>query len=276
MPELPEVEVILHHLHKQVLGGRIEAFLINREDIVRVGFSTASWYIGATIAQISRHGKCLAFACRHSEETRFFVSELGMTGLWFFSPTLASSPQHLHIQLELSQSQKSDLFYWNPRRFGRIWLLDRHEFEEFLQRRFGPDALELNEADFTGIIQNCRGRLKPFLLDQHRLAGIGNIYANEILFRAKIHPFAHGNHLRAMTCQRLFEAMRQTLGEAVQAGGSSIRDFCAPDGTRGHFQRFHQVYHKEHHPCPHGCPVTIRRLPGDRSSFFCPSCQKKS
>jgi formamidopyrimidine-DNA glycosylase len=117
--------------------------------------------------------------------------------------------------------------------------------------------------------------MKPLLLNQHRLAGIGNIYANEILFRANIHPYAQGHQLRLISRQRLHQTMQEILREAIAAGGSSIRDFRAPDGSQGHFQEAHQVYQKDGLPCPHGCSTLIKRLQKERSSFFCPSCQKK-
>lgn len=275
MPELPEVEVILRSLQKQVLGARIVSLHINREDIVRAGGPTAYWYLETTIIDLTRKGKCIIFTCQGPNETRHIVSELGMTGLWFFDPKLAASPQHLHLALTLSGTSAHHLHYWNPRRFGRIWLLNDHELQAFCQRRFGPDALALDEFALIALIKGCRGRLKTFLLDQHRLAGIGNIYANEILFRAGVHPHAHGHRLHRSTYSRLFQATRQVLQEGIEAKGSSIRDFRAPDGSQGRFQVAHLVYQKEGQPCPRGCATPIKRLSGDRSSFFCPSCQKK-
>jgi formamidopyrimidine-DNA glycosylase len=198
-----------------------------------------------------------------------------MTGLWFFHPTLASTPLHLHCHIGLSGARAADLHYWNPRRFGRLWLFALSELEPFIQRRFGSDALDIDEQHFVQLIQSCRGRLKPFFLDQHRLAGIGNIYANEILFRAGIHPQALGSRLKVPSCQRLYHTMHTVLREAIAAGGSSIRDFRAPDGSQGRFQTAHQVYQKAGLPCLHGCPTLIKRLHSERSSFYCSVCQKR-
>lgn len=275
MPELPEVEIIRQSLHRQSLGATIRAIHINRADIVRAGFPTVSWYTDTTIIGLTRRGKCVIFTCQGKHETRHIVSELGMTGLWFFHQNLAASAQHVHVHLMLSGATNPALYYWNPRRFGRIWLLNDQELETFYRRRFGPEVLDMDESTFIEMVKRCRGRLKPFLLDQHHVAGIGNIYANEILFRAGVHPHAHGNRLHHTTCNRLFQTMGQIFQEAIAAGGSSIRDFRAPDGSRGRFQEAHLVYQKEHHPCPRGCQTLIKRLPGDRSSFYCPTCQKK-
>lgn len=275
MPELPEVEVILKHLKGHVLGGTIETFIIQRSDIVRTGHDLIPWFQGSRITNIIRKGKCVIFTCQRSKDTRYFLSELGMTGLWFFHPTLASSPQHLHCHIGLSDARVAELHYWNPRRFGRLWLFALPELEAFMQRRFGSEALDIGEQPFIQLIQGCRGRIKPFFLNQHRLAGIGNIYANEILFRAGIHPQARGYRLGTSSCQRLYQTMHTVLREAIAAGGSSIRDFRAPDGSLGHFQEAHQVYQKAGLPCSHGCSTPIKRMQGERSSFYCSACQKR-
>lgn len=275
MPELPEVEVIRQALDRTILGATILSLKIHRADIVRAGLSTTPWYSHTSIRRLSRRGKCLIVTCEGPKETRHLVSELGMTGLWYYDQDLAPSPQHLHAHLTLSGAKATHLYYWNSRRFGRIWLLNDQELQAFYHRRFGPEVLDLEEPSFTALIKNCRGRLKPFLLDQHRLAGIGNIYANEILFRAGLHPHAQGHRLYQTSLHRLFLATKATLQEAIAAGGSSIRDFRGPDGSRGRFQETHRVYQKTSQPCPNGCGGTIKRLRGDRSSFFCQVCQKK-
>ena len=275
MPELPEVQVILNQLNRHVLGGTIATLTIHRSDIVRTGHDLIPWFQGSTITHIARKGKCLIFTCHRANETRYLLSEQGMTGLWFFSPALASTPQHIHCRIEISGVPATELHYWNPRRFGRLWLFTPPELEAFMHRRFGADAMDIGAQSFIQLIQSCRGRLKPFLLDQHRLAGIGNIYANEILFRAGVHPQARGYRLGVSACQRLYDTMHAVLGEAIAAGGSSIRDFRAPDGSYGRFQQAHQIYQKAGLPCLHGCPTLITRLQSERSSFYCSICQKR-
>ena len=213
--------------------------------------------------------------CQRSQEIRYILSELGMTGLWFFKANLATSPQHIHCQITLSGAKAKELHYWNPRRFGRLWLFEPSGLEAFMQRRFGPDALTITQEAFYTLVHTTRGALKPFFLNQHRIAGIGNIYANEILFRAKIHPSAKGHKLRRTSCKTLHQTMQDVLQEAIIAGGSSIRDFRTPTGALGHFQDAHQVYQRDDLPCSHGCPTLIIRLQKERSSFFCPSCQKR-
>ena len=112
-------------------------------------------------------------------------------------------------------------------------------------------------------------------MHQQSIAGIGNIYANEILFRAKLHPYRIAAGLRAPAIRRLYDVMREVLAEAIEHGGSSVRDFLAPDGTEGQYRYLHLVYNKTDSPCPNGCGHTIRRLKGERSSFYCVACQRK-
>ncbi len=273
MPELPEVEVVLGQLKPRALGTRVQRLALHRSDIVRQGHEHISWFPGSTITDITRRGKCLIFTCQKGDDSRHLLSELGMTGLWLFQASLAASPQHIHASLIYSDDGDCTLHYWNPRRFGRLWLLSPSESEKWCTRRFGPDSLTMNEQTFMGLVRSSRGRIKPWLLNQRQLAGIGNIYANEILFGARIHPNARGYRLTKATCHRLFMTLQTLLQKAINAGGSSIRDFQAPDGTRGKFQDSHQVYQKEGFPCPRGCPTPIQRLQGERSSFFCPACQ---
>jgi len=275
MPELPEVEVVVQHLKRHILGATIKTLTIHRSDIVRTGHFLIPWFYQAKLIQVQRIGKCVVMTCQRSQETRYLISELGMTGLWFFKANLATSPQHIHCRITLSGREARELHYWNPRRFGRLWLFERSGLEAFIQRRFGPDALTISQDDFCRLIQTTRGQLKALFLNQHRLAGIGNIYANEILFRANVHPDAKGHRLRKTSCHRLHQTMQGVLGEAIAAGGSSIRDFRAPNGSQGHFQEAHQVYQKDGSPCPHGCSTLIKREQKERSTFFCPSCQKK-
>jgi formamidopyrimidine-DNA glycosylase len=112
-------------------------------------------------------------------------------------------------------------------------------------------------------------------MHQQVIAGIGNIYANEILFRAGLHPYRTASRLRVSAVRKLYDVMHEVLTQAILDGGSSVRDFFAPDWTEGRYKQRHLVYNKAGSPCPNGCGKTIRRLVGERSSFFCPACQHK-
>jgi len=273
MPELPEAEVVARQLRVHLLGAQLNECLVGRADIVREGLTTLSWYYGAVLEGVERYGKSVALGLRKEDETRYLVAELGMTGLLLFRATQTKYPQHVHVRMSFTGGHESELRYWNPRRFGRISLLDRAGLARYRARRFGIDPLTVPRDEFVRLIQVRRGRLKPLLMHQQVIAGIGNIYANEILFRARLHPNREVHRLRRATIMTLYDTMQTVLHEAISCGGSSVKDFYAPDGTEGHYKRQHLVYGKEGHTCPNRCGRTIRRLQSERSSFYCPTCQ---
>ncbi|OGW68087.1 MAG: DNA-formamidopyrimidine glycosylase [Nitrospirae bacterium RIFCSPLOWO2_02_FULL_62_14] len=277
MPELPEAEVVTRQLRQRILGATMKECWVGREDIVRQGIHTLPWYRSARIARVERYGKCVALACERDGETRYLVAELGMTGLLLFGPLAPRYQKHTHCILTLDGGQASDLRYWNPRRFGRLYLLDRPGLEQFVSRRFGCDPLTVSWNEFRNLVHGRRGRIKPLLMHQQMIAGIGNIYANEILFRARLHPARQACRVNEQALGRLYRVMRQVLAQAIKDGGSSVRDFFAPDGSEGRYQRRHLVYGKAGKRCPFGCGGTIKRIRGadQRSSFYCPVCQRK-
>jgi formamidopyrimidine-DNA glycosylase len=273
MPELPEAEVVAQQLRLHLLGAQLTECLVGRADIVREGLPTLSWYHGAVLEAVKRYGKSVALGFKKEGELRYIVAELGMTGLLLFRGTQTKYPQHVHVRMSFTGGRESELRYWNPRRFGRLSMLDQGGFDRYRARRFGVDPLTVPRNEFVSLIQARRGRLKPLLMHQQVIAGIGNIYANEILFRARLHPNREVNRLRGTTINKLYETMQAVLREAISCGGSSVKDFYAPDATEGQYKRFHLVYGKENHPCPNACGRMIRRLQSERSSFFCPACQ---
>ena len=273
MPELPEAEVVARQLRVHLLGAQLNECLVGRADIVREGLATLSWYYGAVLEGVERYGKSVALGLKKDDETRYVVAELGMTGLLLFRATQTKYPQHVHVRMSFTGGRESELRYWNPRRFGRISLLDRAGLAHYRARRFGVDPLTVPRDEFIRLMEVRRGRLKPLLMHQQVIAGIGNIYANEILFRARLHPNREVHRLRRATILTLYDTMQSVLREAISCGGSSVKDFYAPDGTEGHYKRRHLVYGKEGHPCPNRCGRKIRRLQSERSSFFCPTCQ---
>ena len=275
MPELPEAEVVRRQLQASVAGATIDHIRIGREDIVREGIESLSWYAGARVAEVQRHGKSVVLVCERGAGKRVVVAELGMTGLLLFARESVPSVKHVHMSMRLANGPQPELWYWNARRFGRLHLLDQKAWSAYCQRRFGRDPFTITEVEFVDLIKSCRGRIKAALLNQHRIAGIGNIYANEMLFRSGIHPHARGCRLSKRRIRVLFETMQRVLEEAILMGGSSIRSFVAPDGTRGQFQSRHLVYQKKGAPCPNGCGTRIRGLMDERSSFLCPACQKR-
>ena len=275
MPELPEAEVVRRQLHAAVVGSTIEHIRIGREDIIRRGIESLSWYAGARVVDVQRHGKSVVLVCERDAGKRVMVAELGMTGLLLFSRDSVPSVKHVHVVMSLANGPQPELWYWNARRFGRLYLLDQKDWRVYHQRRFGRDPLTMTDEEFANVIKSGRGRIKALLLKQQRVAGIGNIYANELLYRSGVHPHARGYRLSRKRIRVLFERMQRLLEEAILMGGSSVRSFIAPDGTRGQFQSRHLVYQKKGAFCPNGCGSRIQALMDERSSFFCPVCQKR-
>jgi formamidopyrimidine-DNA glycosylase len=275
MPELPEAEVVARQIGARLAGATLTETWIGRADIVREGFQERGWYPGSILLSAQRFGKSVALEFERQGQIRFIVAELGMTGLLLFPSARPRFPQHIHVRMTFSGAHESELRYWNPRRFGRLSLLDSRGLELYLTRRFGCDPLTVTWEDFLRIVRGRSGRLKPLLMHQQVIAGIGNIYANEILFRARLHPNARASGLPLSTIKQLFDVTRKVLQEAIACGGSSVRDFFAPDGTEGKFKHYHLVYGKEGFPCPNGCGQAIKRVESERSSFFCPRCQPR-
>jgi len=152
-------------------------------------------------------------------------------------------------------------------------LLDQEGLDRYVARRFGYDPLTVSLEDFDRLLKSRRGRLKPLLMHQQAIAGIGNIYANEILFRAGLHPNIQADRLSTARIERLFRVTQEVLQSAIACGGSSVRDFFAPDGTEGQYKQHHMAYGKEGQPCPNHCGHMIRRMQSERSSFYCVICQ---
>jgi formamidopyrimidine-DNA glycosylase len=273
MPELPEAEVVALQIRAHLLGAQFNDCWVGRADIVREGLPTLPWYRGSVLEEVERHGKSVALGFQKDGELRYVVAELGMTGLLLFRATQTKHPQHVHVRMSFTGGREPELRYWNPRRFGRLSLLDRAGLDRYRARRFGVDPLTVTRDEFISLMKARRGRLKPLLMHQQVIAGIGNIYANEILFRARLHPNREVNRLRGAKIDVLYDMMQTVLRESISCGGSSVKDFFAPDGTEGHYKQHHLVYGKEGQPCPNRCGRMIRRLQSERSSFFCPACQ---
>jgi formamidopyrimidine-DNA glycosylase len=273
MPELPEAEVVACQLRAALVGAQLTECWVGRKDIIREGLSSLSWYPGSVLQQVDRYGKSVALQFVKEQAARYLVAELGMTGLLLFPSAQINHPQHVHFWMTFTGGREAELRYWNPRRFGRLSLLDQAGLDRYRARRFGYDPLAVSFEDFHRLITGRRGRLKPLLMHQQALAGIGNIYANEILFRAGLHPNVMASRLPSTRVEGLYHVTQEVLRSAIGCGGSSVKDFFAPDGTEGQFKQRHLVYGKEGQPCPNHCGRMICRLQSERSSFYCPRCQ---
>jgi len=269
MPELPEVETVRRSL-LPIIGARIAAVHVFDARLRRpVGADLPTRLCGRAIHGITRRGKYLLFDL--ADET-YLLAHLGMSGALLLRRGDVGRAPHDHVRLHFADGRH--LTYNDPRRFGILRLGRLAEFDEL--RHVGPDPLT-NEFSLAALATLTRGRKKPIknlLMDQQGLGGIGNIYANEILFCAGLRPGRQARRLTRAELARLFAAVRAVLRTAVDLGGSSISDYRDAAGRPGYFQLQLNVYDRAGAPCPR-CGTTIKRVVhAGRSSFYCPRCQR--
>jgi len=258
MPELPEVETIARTLAPRILGRRIlEARFYSSLVAGGAAKELRRRVAGRKIAAVRRHGKFLLLDL----DGETLSIHLGMTGRLLWG---AVRGPYTRAEFLLDGGL---LLYDDVRQFGRIELAGR-------TAALGPDALAIGESAFVDLLRTRRGRIKPLLLNQGLLCGIGNIYADEALFRARIHPLASAKRLSAARARRLHAAIQASLAAAIASGGSSISDYVDSEGRQGTFQLQHRVYGKAGEPCP-ACGTAIRRIVvAQRGTHYCPKCQR--
>ena len=264
VPELPEVETVARSI-APLVGRQIVSAEFRATRVLRGGDPDrmSARLQGTRIAAVKRHGK---FILVSMEGGGYLVIHLGMTGRLLLG---GAAGKHTHAILTLDRGV---LLYDDTRQFGAL------EFHEEFPRRvakLGPEPLEVSFEEFARALKRRKTRVKALLLNQSFLRGLGNIYADEALFRAGIHPLAIASRLRGDRPRRLFDAIAAVLSEAIAAGGSSISDYVDAEGRKGFFQMSHRVYQRTGEPCVI-CGTPIRRLlVAQRSSHFCPKCQKR-
>jgi formamidopyrimidine-DNA glycosylase len=269
MPELPEVEVTRRGLEPQ-LAGRVISGVAVREPRLRWPVpKDVHRLAGRTVRAVQRRGKYLLVDCGDGH----LILHLGMSGSLRVLPARTPAQKHDHFDLRLGDRV---LRLRDPRRFGAVlWTSAAIESHPLLVHLgIEPLSRELNPARLHQLTRPHRTGIKPFLMDGRRVVGVGNIYASESLFLAGIHPRANAGRLSLERCARLCAAIKQTLRAAIRAGGSSLRDFVGVDGNAGYFQMQYWVYDRAGQPCRR-CGAIIRKIQqGQRSTFYCPGCQK--
>ena len=276
MPELPEVETVVRGLRAVLPGRTITALRFGKTDFIDDVARLESALPGAAIEEVRRFGKFigLRLAARHgangSRPENWLLVHLGMTGqLVVCRP---DSPQRPHTHVWLALDDARELRYTDIRRFGQMRVLDDSEFPAFLAR-LGTEPLEVTFPAFRAAISRP-AMIKALLLDQRVFRGLGNIYTDESLWRARIHPQRHGARLTEPERRALYAAVRRVLADAIRLRGSSISDFVDSAGSPGDYQRRHRAYGREGKPC-FRCGTKIRRvIVSGRSSYFCPRCQR--
>lgn len=274
MPELPEVETVVRGLEAVLPGRNILSVRLGKTDFIDDPPTLEQLMPGSRILGVRRHGKFLAMeleAPRQPEGRFSLLIHLGMTGqLTVRRPEEPIAP-HTHVFFALDDGR--ELRYTDIRRFGRMVLVPQLQREEVLGQ-LGLDPLEARQADFCAQLAGRRARIKALLLDQHVFRGMGNIYTDESLWRARIHPARHAASMKHDELARLYRAVRSVLNEAIRLRGSSVSDYVDSNGSPGEYQRRHRVYQREGKGCIR-CGTKIRRIiVAGRSSYFCPRCQR--
>jgi formamidopyrimidine-DNA glycosylase len=281
MPELPEVETVARGLRQTILGRRILSVTLGKTDFIDDPTALEQNVPGRQIEAVERYGKFMLLrlspALLEAEEAEngdtapaSLLVHLGMTGQ--LAPCAAAQPcaKHTHVWFRLDDGR--ELRYTDPRRFGRMAYLTGALLADELTN-FGADPLQVSAQEFGERIRSRSARIKALLLDQTVLRGVGNIYADESLWRAQIHPARRGAQLSMKQAATLRKVLQDVLKKAILARGSSISDFLDAEGQPGEYQRRHRAYGREGKRC-FRCAATIRRvIVAGRSSYFCPNCQ---
>lgn len=268
MPELPEVETTIRGLARVLEGRRIARVEARRPDLRRaLPVDLGQRLTGARVTGLRRRAK---YGLIDTDRGDTLVFHLGMSGHWRVDPSETAKHDHFIIETEEGRL----LALNDARRFGSLDLMPTSEIAAWEpMRALGPEPLDLNARELKKRLAGRSAAIKLLLLDQRIVAGLGNIYACEALHRAGIHPARAGGSISLERLRRLVPAIHDVLEEAIAAGGSTLRDFAAPDGELGYFPKSFAVYDREGQPC--GCGGTVRRIvQGGRSTFYCPRCQR--
>jgi formamidopyrimidine-DNA glycosylase len=280
MPELPEVETVMRGLAKRLEGRVISRAVLSRGDLRRVIPSgLAARLTGARVESFRRRGKYILMRLSGGDSMLLHLGMSGRMAIRLQAVTEPDPEKHEHLVIETEDGWRIGLI--DPRRFGLLDLMPTAaEDEHSLLRGMGPEPLEdsFTAERLSEALDGRRTPIKAALLDQRIIAGLGNIYVSEALFRARISPRRLAASVPGLRARRLVPAIKETLAEAISAGGSSLRDYVQPDGELGYFQHAWKVYGREHMACercpgPPICAGVRRIVQSGRSTFFCPLTQ---
>lgn len=266
MPELPEVETIKRDLERIILGKKITEVCVHNPAVIKEPsideFKRA--LIGHSFKRILRQAKVLILELSNN---KFLTIHLKMTGQLVYPGDAKNS----RVTFKLSDGKMLD--FNDQRLFAELRILDDWRSLKFIQR-LGPEPFNLSLDGFKKMISLKKTKIKPLLMDQEFISGIGNLYAAEILFRAKISPERPANSLSRKEVEILFNEMKAVLKEAIRYGGSSVDDYVRLSGKPGNYVAHHMVYGREGKPCL-ACKTVIKRISlGGRGTYFCPRCQR--
>ena len=274
MPELPEVETIRRQLEPDLVGRRISSASILDERLTRPEppRSVERAVAGREVTAVGRRGKYLLIGL---DGGRTLAIHLRMTGnLLLREP--GTEPRHLRARFELDDGE--ELIFTDMRRFGQAFVLDQgDQLDEYFASRLGVEPLsgELTPEHLLRVAEGRTAPLKSFLLTQSRIAGIGNIYADEALWRARLHPLSPAGSMKLEHAERLVEGIVGALEAGLDNGGASIDDYLDARGEPGSMQDEFLVHTREGEPCPRGDGEIMRIVVTGRSTYFCPVCQER-
>ena len=268
MPELPEVETTMRGIESHVCGQVIDRFVVRHKQLRWPVAPETAGLAGQRIESLARRGKYILMRVNNGT----LIWHLGMSGSMKIRPVGSPVEKHEHIEVELVSGQA--LKYRDPRRFGALLYTESDPLTHPLLKNLGPEPLS---ADFNAdyLHRACRHRsasIKSVIMDSHRVVGVGNIYASEALYSARIHPARAAGRISKKRLDRLVTTIQDTLRAAICQGGTTLRDFTRADGSPGYFRNELKVYGVKG-PCP-ACDKPIKQMTqGQRSTYFCPKCQ---
>jgi formamidopyrimidine-DNA glycosylase len=268
MPELPEVETTVRGLARVLDGRRIASVQARRPDLRRaLPADLGQRLTGSRVTRLRRRAK---YGLIETDRGDTLVFHLGMSGHWRVDPR--ELLKHDHFVIETHEGRRVALN--DARRFGSLDLVRTEDLNDWSAiKALGPEPFGLDPRELRRRLAGRSASIKLLLLDQTIIAGLGNIYVCEALFRAGIHPRRAGGSVSLERLKRLVRAIEAVLNEAIAAGGSTLRDFSSPDGELGYFSKDFAVYDREGKAC--SCGGTVKRIAqGGRSTFYCPRCQR--
>ena len=273
MPELPEVETVRRGLEKLILGKKISNIDIRYPKMIKTDLHEFQKEMpGQVIQSIGRRGKYLLFYL----SDKVLISHLRMEGKYFYYPDQVPERKHAHVLIHFEDG--GTLVYEDVRKFGTMELLAPELLEAyFISKKLGPEPTEqdFDLGRFKLALKKSKKPIKSHLLDQSLVVGLGNIYVDEVLWRAKVHPARISQSLTAQEARKVHDETINVLGQAVEKGGSTIRTYTNAFGEDGTMQEFHQVYDKTGQACSR-CGAIIEKIQlGGRGTHFCPKCQRR-
>lgn len=275
MPELPEVETVVRELRAVLPGRRIVSASLTAADLYRRGSGQVESLAGGLILEVGRRGKAIVVGLQTTAgRADRLVVHLGMTGRLEWeeraSRAARTMPAHLHARWQFDDG--SELRYFDPRRFGYIFVGDAGSVDETLH--IGPDPFQLEAESLARLLRRRRAPVKALLLDQRLVSGLGNIYVDEALHLARIHPLTSGDRA-SRRAEDILAAARKILERAIRSRGTTLRDYRRTDGATGEFQVKLSVYGRDGETC-RVCGAVIRRIEiAQRGTHFCPRCQPR-